>query len=67
MKTKLSNVGKILSRNEQKLIIGGDESIDDFGAANKCNKGCRTAADCDSTCPSCEKNTNWNDVLICVK
>lgn len=59
-----ASLGIALSREEAKKVMGG--LVDDEGNGNKCNVKCSKDSDCDTTCPSCEKNTNWGDTYMCV-
>ena len=59
-----ASLGIALSREEAKKVMGG--LVDDEGNGYKCNVKCSKDSDCDTTCPSCEKNTNWGDTYMCV-
>jgi len=59
-KMSLANIKGKLSRDEMKKIMAGS------GGGNKCNVACTSNANCDSTCGSCEVNTNWNNQKFCV-
>lgn len=63
---------KHLSIEQMKRLMGGvDENDNDEGGGeqNDCNKFCPNGAQntCVHVCTKCEKNTNWNDKLMCVR
>jgi hypothetical protein len=67
MNNKFASLGTALSRDEAKKVMGGKLNLAfDDGGGNKCNVKCSKDSDCDTTCPSCEKNTNWGDMYMCV-
>ncbi|MBS1579267.1 MAG: hypothetical protein JST29_06465 [Bacteroidetes bacterium] len=65
MKNKFAHLGRVLTREEAKLIVGGDALVDGDDGDNKCNVKCSTNSDCDKTCKNCEEST-WNNQKFCV-
>ncbi len=57
MEKKDSNLGKVLSKKDIKSVYGGDGGY-------KCAYACSSNADCDTTCPSCEKGA-WGNQKFC--
>lgn len=56
---KFQNLGKGLTKEQQKKIIGGDETVG--GPGDSCNVICTSDSQCKTTCTKCVKNSNWDN------
>ena len=66
MKNKFAHLGRVLTREEAKLIVGGTAPVDGGDGDNKCNVVCKNDSDCDKTCKTCETST-WDSKKLCVQ